>query len=390
MTRPGALRAVLAGLLLLAAGCENETRVVDTTPASAFAWQLPVDVPRPREPADNPMTAEKVELGRFLFYDVRLSGNGTQACAGCHRQSLAFTDGLSQAVGSTGQLHPRSSQSLVNVAYNATLTWANPVLTELEQQMQVPLFGTDPVEMGITDDNLAEILQRLHDDAAYPALFAAAFPGAADPVNLGNVIKAIAAFQRRLLSFDSAFDRYERGDRAALSEAAQRGRALFNGERLECFHCHGGFNFTQSTDHASLSLVERPFLNTGLFNIGGTGDFPADNTGLFSVTGVATDMGKFRAPTLRNIAVTAPYMHDGSIATLSDVLDFYAAGGRNIESGPNAGDGRANPFKSSFVRGFALSEQERADLLAFLESLTDHTFLNDPALADPFATPEIP
>lgn len=373
--------------LLWLAGCDmdSSTTVTDTTPASAYDWPLPAGVPRPREPHDNPMTAAKVELGRFLFYDVRLSGNGSQACGSCHRQELAFTDGLPRALGSTGHLLARGSQSLTNVAYNATLTWANPALTQLEQQMLVPLFADNPVELGITDDNVGEILDRLRDDSTYQALFPAAFPDDDDAITLGNIIKAIASFQRRLLSFDAPFDRFERGDSTALSAAAQRGMALFNGEQMECFHCHGGFNFTQSTDHASLSFIEKPFHNTGLFNIGGTGAFPADNTGILDITGNPADMGKFRAPTLRNIAVTAPYMHDGSLATLDEVLDFYAAGGRNIESGPQAGDGRISPFKSAFVRGFALSAQDRADLLAFLTALTDDNFLTDPALADPFA-----
>jgi cytochrome c peroxidase len=377
--------AVASALLLSACLDESQTTLNDTAPVSAFNWPLPADVPRPREPADNPMTAEKVELGRFLFYDIRLSGNGTQSCGSCHQQALAFTDGLPRGIGSTGAVLARSSQTLTNAAYNATLTWANPALTELEQQMLVPLFGENPVEMGITDANRDEVLDRIRSAPEYASLFAAAFPGEADAVNFGNIIKAIASFQRRLLSFDSPFDRYERGDSAALSPAAQRGMALFNSESMECFHCHGSFNFTQSSTHASLSFIEKPFHNTGLFNIGGTGAFPDDNTGIFSITGNPDDMGKFRAPTLRNIALTAPYMHDGSLATLENVLDFYAEGGRNISSGAQAGDGRLNPHKSAFIRGFTLTAQDKADLVAFMESLTDTAFVTDPALADPFA-----
>lgn len=373
----------VALLALMAGGCESETTITDTTAVSTYDWPLPADIPRPREPRDNPMTAEKVELGRFLFHDVRLSGNGTQSCASCHEQALAFTDGRARAIGSTGEVHPRSAQSLANVAYNATMTWANPALLTLEQQMLVPLFGENPVEMGITDDNAAAVLDRLRDDPRYPPLFAAAFPG--DPeINFGNIVAAIASFQRRLLSFNAPFDRAGRGEPSALSESARRGMALFNSEQLECHHCHGGFNFTLSTDHGQLAFVDRPFHNTGLFNIGGTGAFPFDNQGIIEITGIASDMGRFRAPTLRNIAVTAPYMHDGSLATLEDVIDFYAAGGRFITEGPLAGDGRLNPFKDPFINGFTLDAQEREDLLAFLHSLTDEEFLNDPALADPF------
>ena len=133
-----------------------------------------------------------------------------------------------------------------------------------------------------------------------------------------------------------------------------------------------------------MTFVNRPFHNTGLFNIGGTGNYPPDNTGLFDLTGDPSDMGKFRAPSLRNIALTAPYMHDGSVATLDEVLDIYAAGGRVISEGPNAGDGRQNPFKDSFVNGFEMSPQDKQDVLAFLESLTDQSFVANPRFSNPW------
>ena len=162
---------------------------------------------------------------------------------------------------------------------------------------------------------------------------------------------------------------------------------LFFGEKAECFHCHGSFNFNDQVVHAGSrpALIETPFHNTGLYNIDGRGGFPAPNRGVYENSFLPADMGKFRAPSLRNVGVTAPYMHDGSIATLAEVLDFYAAGGRVIAAGPHAGDGRVNPFKSSLVSLIRLSEQDKADLVAFLHTLTDHEFLNDPKLADPFA-----
>ena len=377
----------LATLALLLAGCGGggSTEVqVDRGSSSGWAWSLPAQFPVPRVPADNPMTADKVALGRFLFYDRRLSGNGTQACASCHVQSLAFTDGRITALGSTGQGHPRNAQHLGNVAYNPTLTWANNALTDLETQMLVPLFGTAPVEMGINDGNRAAVLARLQGDAAYPAMFGAAFPGEAAPVSWGNVVKAIAAFQRTLVSGNSKYDQYLRGQ-ATLTDAEQRGLTLFFGEKAECFHCHGGINFNDQFVHASSRLTETPFHNTGLYNIGGTGAFPEPNRGLFELTALAADMGKFRAPSLRNVEVTAPYMHDGTIATLAEVLAFYAAGGRVISSGPHAGDGRSNPFKDPLVSRITLDAQEREDLVAFLKTLTDHEFLTDPRLSDPFA-----
>jgi cytochrome c peroxidase len=377
------LVAAQAALLVACGGAGTE--VAETRPASAgWDWQLPAFFPAPKVPEDNPMSTAKVDLGRHLFFDRRLSGNGMQSCGSCHRQALAFTDGRGQALGSTGQRHPRGAQHLSNVVYNATLTWANPSLVTLEKQMETPLFGDDPVEMGITDANKAEVLQRIRSDSAYTARFAAAFPGEADPVQWGPIIKAIAAFQRALISGNSLYDRYLQG-RATLSPEQTRGMNLFFGEKAECFHCHGSFNFNDQIVHAGSRIVETPFSNTGLYNIDGRGGFPEPNRGVFELTARAEDMGKFRAPSLRNVEVTAPYMHDGSVANLAEVLRFYAAGGRNITSGPLAGDGRANPFKSDLVALIALSDQEQADIVEFLKALTDHDFLQDPRFADPFA-----
>lgn len=335
------------------------------------------------------MSGSKVELGRFLFYDRRLSGNGTQSCADCHQQDKAFTDGRAQAIGSTGELHPRSAQPLGNVAYHPTITWANPTLVTLEQQMEVPLFGQSPVEMGITDANRDAVLQRLRDDltaALYPERFARAFPDDPEPIGFGNVIKAIAAFQRSLVSGNSRYDQWLAGT-ATLSASESRGMTLFFGEKAECFHCHGSFNFNDQIVHARSRLIETPFHNTGLYNLGGTGAFPEPNRGLFELTAKPSDMGRFRAQSLRNVEVTAPYMHDGSIATLEDVVRFYAAGGREITSGPYAGDGRANPYKEELVTRIDLTEQDEADLVAFLKTLTDHAFLTDARFSNPFTAP---
>jgi cytochrome c peroxidase len=349
-----------------------------------YRWDLPPGFPPPPVPADNPMNEAKVELGRRLFYDRRLSGNETQSCASCHEQARAFTDGRARAVGSTGESHRRSAMALVNVAYLPTLTWANPVLERLEEQALVPLFGENPVELGMAGKE-AELLARLGADARYRALFPEAFPGEDDPLTVGNVAKALAAFQRTLLSGRSPYDRYVAGEREALSPAARRGMELFFSERLECHHCHGGFNFTGAVVWEG-KAPEYLFANTGLYDVDGAGAYPAVDTGLFEVTLAPEDMGAFRAPTLRNVAVTAPYMHDGSIATLAEVIeDHYARGGRLVADGPEAGDGRNNPLKSGLVSGFTLTAGERDDLVAFLESLTDPEFLSDPRLADPFA-----
>ncbi|MEO0541940.1 MAG: di-heme enzyme, partial [Cyanobacteria bacterium P01_A01_bin.105] len=164
------------------------------------------------------------------------------------------------------------------------------------------------------------------------------------------------------------------------------GEVLFNSERLECFHCHGGLNFSDSTHHERSGFTEIAFHNTGLYNIDGSGAYPPNNTGVQEITHNASDMGKFKAPTLRNIALTAPYMHDGSIATLSEAIAHYAAGGRTIADGPNAGIGSQNPLKSSFIQGFSLTATEKDDLLAFLQSLTDTTFTTNPRLSSPYVS----
>lgn len=356
---------------------------VDAMPVDLYPWDLPPGFPKPLVPANNPMTVAKVELGRRLFYDTRMSGNQTFSCASCHEQARAFADARTTAIGSTGELHPRNSMSLANVAYLARFTWANHLLAELETQAPVPMFGDAPVELGLRNME-GTLLARLAAEPLYVASFPEAFPGEVDPITVANVVRALGAFQRTLISGRSPFDHYQRGDEAAISEAAKRGKDLFDSERLECFHCHQGFNLMDSVKHERKPFVEARFHNTGLYNIGGTGAYPAANSGLHELTGNPGDMGKFRTPTLRNISLTAPYFHDGSAATLDDVIDHYAAGGRTIATGPHAGNGAQNPFKSSFLIGFTITAEERADLRAFLESLTDEAFITDPRFSNPW------
>lgn len=352
-----------------------------------WVWDLPPGFPEPLVPAENPMSVEKVALGRHLFYDKRLSRNGTQSCASCHVQSRAFTEPRATSLGSTGEAHPRNSMGLANVAYFATLTWANPILQELEDQAVVPLFGVRPVELGFNGRE-DDLLAGLRAEPKYPAMFAAAFGATPEPITVASIVRALASFQRTLISGRSPYDRFITDkDETALSESAKRGLALFNSERLECFHCHSGFALMDSVRFAGKPFVEMPFHNTGLYNIDGSGAYPAPNTGVFEVTTRAKDMGRFRVASLRNVGVTAPYMHDGSVATLDEALDHYAAGGRTIASGPNAGDGSASPLKSGFIVGFTLTADERADVKAFLESLTDEEFLRDPRFADPAIQP---
>lgn len=378
-----ALLLLCASALIPLSGCGDDPKEARSP---AYDWGLPKDVPIPKVPADNPMTPEKVELGRYLFYDTRLSGNETFSCGSCHKQELGFADELARAEGSTGQIHPRSSMGLTNVAYNSTYGWGNPLLTTLEKQAPIPMFGEEPVELGLAGKE-EDIIARLSADPLYQDLFAAAFPDDPAPFAreriIDNIVKAIASFERTLISYNSPFDLWIRGE-AQVPDAVVRGWILFNSEEFECFHCHGGFSFTDASTHEGKVFDEISFHNTGLYNLGEDGAYPPENTGVFEISNNPNDMGRFKAPTLRNIAVTAPYMHDGSIATLDEVLDHYAAGGRTIEEGDKAGVGSDNPIKSQFVDGFVFTGSKRADLLAFLNALTDETFLNDPRFSDPF------
>ena len=349
-----------------------------------YDWRLPAGFPRPPVPADNPMSDAKVELGRHLFYDTRLSANGTQSCGTCHKQAHAFTDGRARSIGSTGERHPRGSMSLVNIAYAAALTWADPTQTKLEDQALVPMYGEHPIELGL--DRSDTWLDALKRDAWYRKMFGIAFSDARDPVTRENVVRAIASFERAIVSARSPYDRYhfERDD-TAISPAARRGEVVFHSRPLSCFTCHGGVNFSGAivTESRPTAVVE--FHNTGLYNLAGALSYPAPNTGIHAVTGDPKDVGKFKAPTLRNIAVTAPYMHDGSIATLEEAIAHYAAGGRAITDGPYRGVGHQNPNKSLTIQGFTLTPEQRSDLIEFLRSLTDEELLRDARFADPWA-----
>jgi cytochrome c peroxidase len=328
------------------------------------------------------MTAAKVELGRRLFYDKRMSVNGAESCATCHKQELAFTDGLPVSAGATGEKHSRGAMSLVNVAYSPVLTWSNPQMKDLERQALVPMFGDHPVELGLRE---GDFLSTLRSDAGYRDLFGRAFPEPAERFTIANVAKAIACFERSIVSARSPWDRYHYNrDDGAISEAAKRGEILFFNQNLSCFRCHGGFNFSGATASESHEVRDPEFHNTGLYNIAGALTYPAPNLGIFEFTKNPKDVGRFKAPTLRSIALTAPYMHDGSIATLEEVLDHYAAGGRSLRSGAYAGAGRDNPNKDPLIGGFTLSIQDRSDLIEFLKSLTDEAVLHDLRFANPW------
>ena len=319
------------------------------------------------------MTAAKVELGRYLFYDQRMSVNGKSSCGTCHRQDLAFTDGRARAQGATGQLHPRSSMSLVNVAYAARLTWADPALSSLEEQALIPMLGEEPIELGLKGHE-QELLETLRGDAVYQRLFPAAFPGESDVFTLAHVTKAIAAFERSIVSMRSPYDRYRwGGDSSAISDAAKRGEVLFfSSERAGCFRCHEGWNFSGSTRFEGSGNTPGRNGPPGFFNTGAT-VYAAPNRGLYEHTQRSEDIGKFRAPSLRNVAITAPYMHDGSLETLEDVLSHYAGGGKFD-----------HPNKSRILHRFLMTEGNQRDLIEFLKSLTDEEMLHDTRWSNPW------
>lgn len=370
------MRATAFSLLALASGA-----LLFAEGAPEFTWNLPPGFRPPPVPADNPMSAAKVELGRRLFYDNRLSVNGQGSCATCHQQALGFTDARPLAVGVTGERHPRRSMALANVAYFGAFTWANPTLKILEEQQNVPLFNDHPVELGLRGDDPAA-LARLASEPIYQRLFPLAFPAGEPLYSFDHVRKAIAAFERTLISGNAPYDRYRRQHMPdAISNSAKRGEDLFFHSPFHCSRCHGGITFGGSS---AFDEDGPEYFNTGLYNLPGEFSYPRDNLGLYESTHNPKDVGKFRPPSLRNVAVRAPYMHDGSIADLEAVLDHYAAGGRIISAGAHAGAGSKNPNKSDFVEGFTITPQIRQDLVAFLQSLTDEQFLTGKRFSDPW------
>jgi cytochrome c peroxidase len=303
------------------------------------------------------MSEAKVALGKQLFFDTRLSSTGHYSCASCHRPELAFTDGKARARGAGGESLRRSAMSLANVAYSPAYTWGNPRIATLEAQMLTPLFSRHPLEMGLTIDGRGW-LPALRGDTNTAQLFAAAFPGNQHPVSVANTIKAIAAFERTLISGRSAFDRYVFfDDSRGMSAAAKRGMSLFFSPRAACAMCHSGINFSGPLVYQDHAVARALYANNG---VNGQGD-----PGLMQITHRPRDRGKFKVPTLRNIALTAPYMHDGRMATLAEVLEHYSHGGSH---GPTQ-DARVHPIE--------FSAAERDDLLTFLDSLSDRDFVEN-------------
>jgi cytochrome c peroxidase len=317
------------------------------------------------------MSDAKVALGERLFFEPRLSVSGRYSCASCHDPARSFSDGRAVAVGATGEALPHNALALVNVAYNVSFGWEKPQVRSLEAQMLEPLLNEHPVELGLAGRE-ASVCAQLVADAGYAAAFAAAFPrenrptagtaetgagaGAAGSegtagadgagaVSFENLVKAIAAFERTLISGRSPFDRYVfDGEHAALSDEAKRGMVLFFSPAVGCAKCHSGFNFSGNWRDAQGDTGRASFARNG------TSEHP------------------MRVPTLRNVALTAPYMHDGRFATLAAVLEHYS------RLATRARSARAESLDPR-LPSRALTDSERAELSAFLGSLTDQAFV---------------
>lgn len=319
-------------------------------------------------PPDNPITDEKVELGKLLFFDPRMSGNSGISCASCHQPSQGWGDGLALNFGYPGTPHWRNSQTILNSVYHPKLFWAGESLS-LESQAKSAWTGATAQNL---DTTLAE--ERLRQIPGYVAMFEAAF-GNSDPT-FDDALRAIAAFEATIVSQNVPFDNYLNGDETALSESAQRGFQLFTGS-AGCSACHSGALFTDQSAH-SLGLPDHPAFETDplrqitlRFQHFARG-VPEDeyraadgDLGLFYTTKNEEDKGKFRTPTLREVGQTGPYMHNGIFSTLDEVVQFYNDGG---------GDGQN---RSNLLRPLSLSQSEMDDLVAFLLSLTGDEVLVD-------------
>ena len=322
----------------------------------------------------------KIELGRYLFFDTRLSFNSTKSCGSCHDPKFAFTDGYRNSITAGGENVKHNAPSLVNSVFMLYFDWANPTVTSLEKQHERPLFNETPVELGAKGNELA-ILEKLKADSFYKKQFALAFVQDKNPFQFSNIIESIAAFNASIQSYNSPYDKFIVGDSNALSLSAKAGLQLFFSDRLNCSSCHAGKDFTTATLTKNIDSI---YFNTGLYNLLNKNIYPADDNGLVSVTNKKNDDGKFKVPSLRNVGITTPYMHDGSINTLSEVIDMYATGGRKIEAGPLSGDGSRNTLKDKRINGFAITNTEKKQLVDFLFSLSDSTVLTNPAFQNPF------
>ena len=359
--------SLLLGALSL--GSCRDAGGIDPEPTgpTPYALKVPAGFPTPVIPADNPLTNEGVALGRMLFYEKQLSSTGTMSCGSCHQQNKAFTDGLAKAVGVDGVANPRGTMSLANALWSSTLTWDGAFST-LETQALKPL--ENPIEL---HQPLTVSVSKLQNTTTYPSLFLAAF--GTRTITNDLVLKALTQFERTLISGNSRFDQYLANNRQGFTADEQAGLVLYTTHispgsvrGAECFHCH--------TQPLMSSNYEGKFFNNGL-------DLTFSDPGRGGITKLAVDNGKFIAPTLRNITLTAPYMHDGRFQTLEEVLDHYS------DHVKMASPGLDNMLLTGinnlpFGTHMDLTATEKRQVLAFLKTLTDTEFVTDKRFSDPF------
>jgi len=326
-------------LSLLFVACKPETDELIMPENKPYALHLPNHFPEMPVPADNPLTVDAVELGRLLFHDTRLSRDGLVSCATCHLQHLAFSDGQALSTGIEGRTGLRNAPSLANVGYAPRL-FADGGVPSLELQVLAPI--ADENEM---DHNILLAAEELNQDPVLHELSMSAFQRGLTPY---SITRALAAFERSLVSVDSKYDQYLLGE-LTLTEEEMQGMALFMGDELKCASCHAGVLFSNFD-----------YINIGLYS-------EYADAGRERITLNQEDHGKFKTPSLRNVALTAPYMHDGSLESLEEVIGFFASGGENhINKDPR-------------IDGFELSEEDKSKLIAFLNTLSDETLLQNPS-----------
>jgi len=332
--------------LLIFAAC-NKT---DVNPFSFYRRLIPAPIKDSiyLDPS-NPPSPEKIKLGRYLFYDNRISINNTKACASCHDPKFSFTDNYRRSIGAFGDLTKQNAPPLINLIFNRYFTATDTSLHFPEEQINNPMFHDDPVELG-WKGNEDEMVKRFSSNSFYRKQFKLAFPGENDPVTIKNIQQSITSFIKTILSLQSPYDDYlYNNNKHALNESAVRGMQLFRSSPLKCSQCHSGINFNQ----------------------------PVFQSIPYFFTGLSGDSLMIKVPTLRNLAFTAPYLHDGSIETLEQVIGLYETGGSsNVNN------------KHALITGFKLNSQERRDLLSFLLSLSDSSVLKNPAYANPFSDDE--
>ncbi len=308
-----------------------------------YVSELPQGFPELEIPEDNPMTNAKIELGKKLFFDTALSRDSTISCGSCHFMQNAMTDPKRFSIGIDNQAGTRNAMSLANVAYGTSFFRDGGVPT-LEIQVITPIESTEEMDIPIVD-----VAKRLNQNAEYRKLFKKVFN---DEVTPFGITRAISAYERTIISGNSPFDKYHfQGDDTALNDSEKRGMELFFSDKLNCSSCHTGFNFSNNT-----------FQNNGLYVV-------YEDIGRMRIEMDSVNYGKFKVPTLRNIEVTAPYMHNGSLNTLEEVIEHYAKGGMH------------GKYQSELITGFDITDSEKQDLINFLKSLTDKDFITNPNFA---------